>query len=76
MFVCVASLNSVAGVCDPALCPGLVLLLCLSWPCLELCGWSLWLSLLERSVAERITMLMSTKIIDEAIYSSGENRAN
>ena len=48
--------------CGWALCPGLVLLLSLSWPRPELCGWSLWPGLLERSVAEQIAMSMPTKI--------------
>ena len=32
VLVLAAPLNSVAGLCGPALCPGLVLLLSLSWP--------------------------------------------
>ena len=46
--------NSVAGLC--------VRVLSSSCPCLgrapELCGWSLWPGLLERSVAEQIAMSM------------------
>ena len=46
VLVLAAPLNSVAGLCGPALCPGLVLLLCSSCPSLgcahELCGWALW----------------------------------
>ena len=39
-------------------CPPLVLVLAAP----ELCGWSLWPGLLERSVAEQIAMSMPTKI--------------
>ena len=58
VLVLAAPLNSVAGLC--------VRVLSSSCPCLgrapELCGWSLWPGLLERSVAEQIAMLTPTKI--------------
>ena len=58
VLVLAAPLNSVAGLC--------VRVLSSSCPCLgrapELCGWSLWPGLLERSVAEQIAMSMPTKI--------------
>ena len=56
VLVLAVPLNSVAGLCGPALCPGLL------GRAPELCGWSLWPGLLERSVAEQIAMSMPTKV--------------
>ena len=67
-----APLNSVAGLCGWALCPGLVLLLsCVtgckpcplssSWPRPELCGWALWAGLCEWAlVCPGLVLLLSS----------------
>ena len=65
-----APLNSVAGLCVQVLSSSVawlcVRVLSFSCPCLgrvpELCGWSLWPGLLERSLAEQIAMSMPTKL--------------